>query len=115
MAFAHDVHAGQFRLRERDEVQVRMLFAQPTPCVTTDSSQPDQLCQWLYDQTNNRWLADGGYYLLLQPGRILLIVLLAIFVRWLINHAIDKVVKRTGEGKVPGFLRPLRDKIPGVT
>lgn len=89
-------------------------MAQPTPCVTTNSPQPDQICQWLYDQTNNRWLADGGYYFLLQPGRIVIIVLLAIFVRWLINHAIDKVVKRTGEGKVPGFLRPLREKIPGV-
>lgn len=95
-----------------------MLIAQPTPptpCVTTDSAEPDQICQWLYEQTNNRWLADGGYYLLLQPGRILVIVLLAVIVRWLINHAINKVVKRTGEGKVPGFLRPLRDKIPGVT
>ena len=90
-------------------------MAQPTPCVTADSTQPDQICQWLYDQTNNRWLADGGYYLLLQPGRILIIVLLAIFVRLLINHAINKVVKRTGEGKVPGFLRPLREKVPGVT
>jgi len=94
--------------------QIRMLIAQPTPCVTTDATQPDQICTWLYQQTNNRWLADGGYYLLLQPGRILVIVLLAIFVRWLINHAINKVVKRTGEGKVPGFLRPLRDKIPAV-
>ena len=92
-----------------------MLIVQPTPCIPEGSTQPDQICQWLYDQTNNRWLADGGYYLLLQPGRILVIVFLAIFVRWAINHAINKVVKRTGEGKVPGFLRPLRDKIPGVT
>lgn len=91
-----------------------MLAAQPTPCTPAGSDQPDQICEWLFKQTDNSWLANGGYYFLLQPGRIVIILILAIIARALINHAINKVVKRTGEGKVPGFLRPLRDKIPGV-
>jgi moderate conductance mechanosensitive channel len=106
---------ASFGCREPMGYQISMLLQEPTPCTPAGSGQPDQICNWLFSQTDNAWLANGGYYLLLQPSRIVVIILLAVGIRALLNHAIKKAVKRTGEGKVPGFLRPLRDKIPGVT
>jgi moderate conductance mechanosensitive channel len=96
--------------------QIRMLLdptPSPIPCGSA-GGESDQLCKWLFDQTGDSRLATGGYYLLLQPGRAVVILLLAVIIRALLNHAINKAVKRAGEGKVPGFLRPLRDKIPTV-
>lgn len=75
----------------------------------------DQVCQWLYERTGAGWLADGGYYLLIQPTRIVLIIVITMIVRALLNHTINKIVNRTAEGKVPAFLRPLREKMPTVT
>jgi small conductance mechanosensitive channel len=87
---------------------------QPEETCKTTTDETDKICQWIYDQTGNSWLGDGGYYLLLQPGRIIVIIVLALIIRSLLNHLINKIVTRAGEGKVPGFLRPLREKIPTV-
>nr|WP_246001477.1 mechanosensitive ion channel family protein [Allorhizocola rhizosphaerae] len=70
------------------------------------------MCTWLYQQTNWGWLQDG-YFLLANPVRIILIIVLAIIARAMLNHAINKVVDRTAEGKIPGFLRPLKARMPG--
>src|SRR6476660_1450280 len=88
-----------------------MLFDQCTNDVT---GEQDKVCQWLYERTGAGWLADGGYYLLLQPSRVVLILVIAIVARAVLNHFINRIVARTGEGKVPAFLRPLREKMPTV-
>ncbi|MFD0594165.1 mechanosensitive ion channel family protein [Catellatospora coxensis] len=70
------------------------------------------MCQWLYNVTDSEWLADGGYYLLLKPIRIIVIILVAVIARALLNHTINKIVARTTQGKVPTMLRPIREKVP---
>ncbi|GAA2377122.1 mechanosensitive ion channel protein MscS [Catellatospora methionotrophica] len=74
-----------------------------TPCTDTD-----QICQWLYNVTDSAWLADGGYYLLIKPIRIIVIIVVALIARSLLNHTINKIVARTAQGKVPTMLRPIR-------
>ncbi len=88
--------------------QIAMRFDQ----CTNDTGEQDKICQWLYEQTGAGWLADGGYYLLVQPSRVVLILLFAIVMRALLNHLINRVVTRAGQGKVPAFLRPLKEKMP---
>jgi small conductance mechanosensitive channel len=83
-------------------------------CTNETTGDQDEICQWLYERTGAGWLADGGYYLLIQPSRVVVILLIAIVVRALLNHAINRIVLRTGEGRVPAFLRPLREKMPTV-
>jgi moderate conductance mechanosensitive channel len=72
----------------------------------------DTICTWVFDATDSAWLANGGYYLLVKPIRILAIILVAMLARSMLNHTINKIVLRTSEGKVPTMLRPLREKMP---
>jgi small-conductance mechanosensitive channel len=96
-----------------------MLFAMlfdptPTPVPTSACAPDDKVCHQIYQWTGPGWLADGGYYLLVQPARIVLILVVAVIVRALLNHGINRIVKRAAEGKVPSLLRPLREKMPVV-
>lgn len=84
----------------------------PTPTASSVCDPEDGLCKQIYEWVGDNWLTTSGYYLLVQPVRIILIILVAIVIRALLNHSINKIVERTAEGKVPAFLRPLRDKIP---
>lgn len=86
----------------------------------TDSGTPvpsasclgDTLCTRVYDLTGSAWLAEGSYWLLLKPLRILVILLVAVLVRYLLHRAIDRLVKSTGASAVPAILRPLRERTP---
>src|SRR5262245_39778539 len=92
---------------------VRMLAdPTPTPVATSACTPDDKICNQIYHWTGPGWLADGGYYFLVQPARIVLILVVAVIVRALLNRAINRVVSRAAEGKVPAMLRPLREKVP---
>jgi small conductance mechanosensitive channel len=90
----------------------------PTPVGTPGTSPtPDclhasDLCQWIFDQTHNRWLAAGSYYFLLKPATIVLIVVIAVIARYLLRRAITKLANTTSEGSVPTVLRPLKERLP---
>ncbi|GAA1411869.1 mechanosensitive ion channel family protein [Catellatospora coxensis] len=88
------------------------LSAQPAPEPPLPNADclADRTCKFLYDLTGSGWLAEGGYYLLVKPVRILLIILGAMIVRALLNHGIDRFVDRTVKGKT--LLRPIREKVP---
>jgi moderate conductance mechanosensitive channel len=93
------------------------LLVEPSPSsspTVSASCIEDKICSWVFDATNSAWLADGGFYLLLKPLRIILIVVVAMVARSMLNHTINKVVQRTSEGKVPTMLRPLREKMPNA-
>lgn len=48
---------------------------------------------------------DKAYeWFVARPIAVLLIVILALILRWLISRAIDRVVRRAGEGSVPAVL-----------
>lgn len=74
----------------------------------TSDCDTDAICAWLYGLTGLDWIREW-YFVLASPVRIALIVLLAVIARAMLNHAINKIVSRTSQGKVPAILRPLRE------
>jgi len=55
-------------------------------------------------------LPEGKAYdwFIANPGRILLIIVIALVLRWFINRAVDRLVHRAGRGNVPGFIADSR-------
>jgi small-conductance mechanosensitive channel len=62
------------------------------------------LCRYVEDLTNSTWLAKASDWLIAKPLSILLLVVIAIAVRWLIHRAIDRLTRRAAEGTVPGVI-----------
>jgi small conductance mechanosensitive channel len=84
----------------------------PSPSTTPDCARTSDLCQWIYEQTGQRWLASGSYYLLLKPAQILLILVLAMIARYLLHRVINRLVRSTSAGSAPTILRPLKERLP---
>jgi moderate conductance mechanosensitive channel len=62
------------------------------------------LCRYVEDVTHNEWLAKASNWLIAKPLSILLLVVIAIAVRWLIHRTIDRLTRRAAEGAVPGVI-----------
>ena len=95
------------------------LLADPTPA-PVPSPQPtagcltDTFCQWVYQRTGLTWLAEGGYYFLVKPLRILLIIAIALTARHLLSRTVTRLTRSASDDHRPGLLRPLRERIsPG--
>jgi small-conductance mechanosensitive channel len=84
----------------------------PTPRPTPSCADAHELCQYIFQRTDQVWLAEGSYLFLLKPLRILLIVLLAILARFLFHRFISKLISSTTNDSSPVLLRPLREKMP---
>jgi moderate conductance mechanosensitive channel len=84
----------------------------PSPSATPDCARTSGLCQWIYEQTGQRWLASGSYYFLLKPAQIALILVLAVVARYLLHRAINRLIRTTAMGTVPTILRPLKERLP---
>jgi small conductance mechanosensitive channel len=70
------------------------------------------LCRLIYDLTGLDWLAEGGLYLLVKPVRILLIIFIALVLRYAVHRMIRRLTSTSdGDGR-PGLLRPLRERMP---
>jgi len=86
---------------------------QPSP--SPDCTDAPALCEQIYEWTGLGWFAEGSYYLLIKPLRILLIVLLAVVGRYLLHRLIERVVRQAaGSGAGLALLRPLRARIPAA-
>jgi moderate conductance mechanosensitive channel len=66
---------------------------EPNPC-----SQDDQLCVWVEEATGNRWLAHASDWLIAKPAEILLLLLLALVLRWFLHRMINRLTERAAEG-----------------
>jgi small conductance mechanosensitive channel len=66
----------------------------------------------VYDWTDSVWFAQGSYYILVKPVRIIMIFLIAMLVRYLLHRTIHRLVRTTAQGAVPTILKPLRERIP---
>lgn len=90
--------------------------ASVTPLALSDavsvSCQGSTSCEWLYRITGSAWFAEGSYWILLKPLRVLLILALAMVARWALHRTIDRLVRTTTDGAVPTMLRPLRERVP---
>jgi small conductance mechanosensitive channel len=69
-----------------------------------DDKQTGTLCDWVYDRTSNKWLAESSDWLLAKPVQILVILLLAALVRFLVHRVIRRIAAGAAEGTVPGVL-----------
>ena len=76
------------------------------------SCDANALCDFIYRQTGVGWLAESGYYLLVKPFRILLIILAALVLRYVAHRVIRRITRGAGEGKQAGLLSPLRERMP---
>ncbi|MGR6321645.1 mechanosensitive ion channel family protein [Micromonospora soli] len=95
---------------------LRALAAAPSPDPTPSvDCRTNDWCKPILELTNSTWLAEGSYWIILKPLRIILIVLLAVAARWALHRTINRLVRTTTEGAVPTLLRPLRERIPSAT
>jgi small-conductance mechanosensitive channel len=70
----------------------------------------DPICDWLYDVTGQPWLADAGYYAVLKPARIVLIVLGAIALQAVVRFMLRRLTQRAGRPR-RSFLQPWRERM----
>jgi len=69
-----------------------------------EDRQESSLCDWVYDSTGNRWLAESADWLLAKPTAIVAIVALAGLIRFVLHRLIRRLAARAAEGTVPGVL-----------
>lgn len=105
-------------MRYEDKVTAASLPPPALPAVEAPQPDPsptcldDALCKSVYDMTGSVWFAEGSYWILLKPLRIVMILLLAVAARWLVHRTIRRLVRTTSDAGVPTMLRPLRERIP---
>jgi small-conductance mechanosensitive channel len=73
-----------------------------TSCV--DDKTTGTFCDWVYDTTGSRGLAESSDWLLAKPVSILVILALTFFVRFVLHRLIRRIAVRAAEGTVPGVL-----------
>lgn len=105
-------------MRYEDSVTAASLPPLALPAVEAPQPDPsptcldDALCRTVYDVTHSVWFAEGSYWILLKPLRIVMVLLLAVAARWLVHRTIRRLVRTTSDAGVPTMLRPLRERIP---
>ncbi|GAA3836164.1 MULTISPECIES: mechanosensitive ion channel family protein [Amycolatopsis] len=79
-------------------------------------NQPGTWCYQVFQITHNEWLAASANWLIAKPLRIILILLVALIIRFLLHKLIDRVttMPRGNGGKLPTILRPLRERAPDI-
>jgi moderate conductance mechanosensitive channel len=85
----------------------------PTPTVGADCRE-DALCQQMFEWTGNPWLAESSFWIFVKPLRIILILLIALLLRWAVHRMIKRLVRTSAHTAVPTILRPLRERIPST-
>ncbi|HET9758172.1 MAG TPA: mechanosensitive ion channel family protein [Nocardioidaceae bacterium] len=60
--------------------------------------------------TGNAWLAQAANWLIAKPLAILILVLLALGIRWFLHRVIDRLVRRAAEGLPSPVLRRRRER-----
>jgi small-conductance mechanosensitive channel len=69
-----------------------------------DDKETGTFCDWVYDTTDSKWLAESSDWLLAKPVQILVILLLAALVRFLVHRVIRRIAAGAAEGTVAGVL-----------
>jgi small-conductance mechanosensitive channel len=89
------------------------LLSAPTPAPTPSADcRQDLVCKTVLDLTDSVWLAEGSFYFLVKPFRVMVIFLIALLVRFVLHRLINRLVRSTSGGSVPSILKPLREKVP---
>nr|WP_067506110.1 mechanosensitive ion channel family protein [Actinoplanes sp. TFC3] len=64
----------------------------------------------MFQNTNNQWLANGGYLFIVKPLRILAIILVAALIRWALTRGVSRLTSTTSRAAMPALLKPLRER-----
>ena len=83
----------------------------PAPVPTADCAD-SALCKQIFEWTDRHWLAESSYYLVVKPARILLIIVIALVIRYFLHRTINRLVRSTAQGAVPPILKPLKERMP---
>ncbi|MBT8226842.1 MAG: mechanosensitive ion channel family protein [Dactylosporangium sp.] len=84
----------------------------PSPSAVRPSCLKDSdLCDFVYEQTQQIWLAESSYWVLVKPLRVLLIIGLALLARYLAHRMINRVIRRTDAPDAPGRSTSLRKRV----
>jgi small conductance mechanosensitive channel len=83
-----------------------MSLLDTAPTCTAD----DKWCQWVDKATGNAWLAQAANWLIAKPLAILVLVLLALGIRWFLHRVIDRLVRRAAEGLPSPVLKRRRER-----
>lgn len=69
-------------------------------------ASPETQWSWIDTLLRNWKIPEDKAYewFVARPIAVLIIVALSLIIRWLISRAIDRVVRRAGEGSIPGVL-----------
>lgn len=86
------------------------LLNEPPECINVAGTW----CNTVWKVTGNEWLAASADWLIARPMRILVVIVVALFVRFLVRRLIDKLTRIPESGKTPAILRPLKDRAPGL-
>jgi small conductance mechanosensitive channel len=81
----------------------------PTADTAPACAATDWFCHWIFSLTGERWLAEAGYYAVLKPARIVLIVLGAIVLHVVARRMLRRLTQRAGNSR-RGLFRPLRQR-----
>jgi small conductance mechanosensitive channel len=84
-----------------------MSLLDTAPTCTND----DQWCLWVDKVTGNAWLAQAANWLIAKPLALLVLVLLALGVRWFLHRVIDRLVRRAAEGLPSPVLKRRRERL----
>ncbi|BCB81973.1 mechanosensitive ion channel [Phytohabitans flavus] len=96
---------------------IAALLAEPDPTTTPTvgvDCRMDTVCKQIYDITGNAWFAESSFWILVKPLRIILILLIALLIRWAAHRMISRLVRTSAHASVPAILRPLRERIPSA-
>jgi Small-conductance mechanosensitive channel len=74
-----------------------------------DCAATDSLCHWIYSLTGKPWLAEAGYYAVLKPARIVLIIVGAIVLQVVARRLLRRLTQRASSPR-RGLLRPFRSR-----
>ena len=77
----------------------------------TCANDPASFCNTVWHTTGNAWLAASSEWLLVRPFQILLILLVALLIRWLLHRMIKRFT-RNRDGRGASLLRPLAERMP---
>jgi small conductance mechanosensitive channel len=88
----------------------------PTPDVftstsVTDACKGDALCVQVFDWTQNQWLANSSYVIIIKPLRVIGIIVIAMVIRWLLHRAISRLTASTSRAAMPALLKPLKERV----
>jgi small-conductance mechanosensitive channel len=71
----------------------------------------DLLCSQVLEWTHNERLAQSSYVLVVKPLRVVVIILVAMLIRWLLHRAIRRLATTSSRAAMPALLKPLREKV----